>query len=140
MTLYIAERNNVQVPAGITRLTLAPTTLAIKVLKVEFSIGTSSTLSVYRSVGTTTGGTTFTPAPLRDGPAAPSPTATAKYNVTSISGTPVYFENLVSSTSSPYQPFASLMVPVGSVFVVEASTAGNYVYIHYDEQRLQGGF
>jgi len=140
MAVYIAQRNFVQVPAGITWLTLSPTTLGIKILKVEFDAGSTNTSNIYRSTGTVTGGTAFTPSPLRNGTGAPSPTATAKYNVTSVSGTPVYFVNNAANAASPFQPVASLIVPVGDVFVVKASAAGNSVAIHYDELEIQPGY
>jgi hypothetical protein len=110
----------------------------LKIIQVEYQV-TGTTANVFRNVGTVTGGTTLTPAALRAGAQAAG--ATSKYNVTSVSGTAVYFV-AGDAASNTYKPPASLMVAAGSVLSV-TSTAANglqYVSITFDEQRMQGGF
>lgn len=138
MSVYLAEMTTTQAGASFNRMVLTPVSLPIKVLQVSFVSG--SGVNIYRSTGVGTGGTSLTPVILRGGAAAPAATTTAKYNVTSVSGTASYFTN--TSTVTPFQPLASLIIPVGNILVVDANTASQFtnIYIYFDELEIQPGY
>lgn len=147
MSQYLTALTQGQTGGAFGRVIITPTTLAVKISKVSrFAPGTAY-INIYRSPSAiSSGGTAYTPSPMRTRTGTPSglpATATVKYNVTSVSGTPTYFV-YQGSTPDPFEPKADLIVAPGTTFVVEAylpsaGAVGQYftdLSIYSEELRL----
>lgn len=117
--------------------------LPIKLGRVDISMGGAGgfTVYMYTGGGAITGGSTFTPIPLRS--AAPAAGVTSKVGATAISGTANIFTSptLAAGTAQSWSSPASVVIPAGSSTVIGVLLSGTGVAtIYVDELEIIPGF
>lgn len=139
-------------------LTIKPgATYAVRIVKAEFSSLVGATPFIVSKItggGVVTGGSVFTPEPMREDLVTPAAGASAKVNATTITGTGVTLNySVVGSTgydpttgtvtsqqpgSGSWQPSFDFILKAGSssVFAVQLST-NSFCAVSFEELRLQ---
>jgi len=141
MTTYVVYASSGS-PATVNEVAIKAVSYPVKIARIDVSFSTAGFVTAYRYAGATlTGGSTLTPAALRDG--APASTVSAKSGVTT-SGTSTIINSFGSSSGSFSYPFDVIIQPGNALRLNHyqlpaggGSASPVYLFtVYYEEIRL----